>query len=314
MPLFHIDKNKLTIAKPVNFSKEKEIQTLIENNLDVVFNCKFIESEFSTGPEHAGRIDTLALSEDNNPVIIEYKKIASSEPLNQSLYYLSWIKDHKGDFQVAVNKRLGENIEIDWDDIRVICIAPEYKKFDLHAVRMMGANIELWQYRYYATNTLYLEEIFKKSSALMPPMIEESDKKNPVMVEAGRKAAQTRKTASYTLDEHSNRCDENIQKILQDLRDFIIGIDDSIEETPKKYYKAYKVSQNFVCVETKKEKILLFLKLDPKEAEDIPNKRGRDMSAIGHPGTGDLEITIKTPEDMEMSKEYIKRSFENIGG
>jgi len=42
-------------------------------------------------------------TEENNPVIIEYKRIESSELVNQSLYYLSWIKDHKGDFQIAVN-------------------------------------------------------------------------------------------------------------------------------------------------------------------------------------------------------------------
>jgi len=49
---------------------------------------KIVASEFSTGNLHAGRIDTLALSEDHNPVIIEYKKVASSELINQSLYYL----------------------------------------------------------------------------------------------------------------------------------------------------------------------------------------------------------------------------------
>jgi len=311
MPLFHIDKNKLTTAKLINFSKEKEIQTLIENNLEVVFNCKFIESEFSTGYEHAGRIDTLALSEDNNPVIIEYKKIASSELVNQSLYYLSWIKDHKGDFIVAVEKRLGKKIEIDWDDIRVICIAPEYKKFDLHAVRMMGANIELWQYKYYNTNTLYFEEIFKKSTALMSPETDTKNK-NPVMVQAGKKAAQTRQTGSYTINEHLDSCDDKIKKILQDLRDYILSIDETIEETPKKFYIAYKVSQNFVCVETKKSKIILFLKINPKEI-NIPDN-GRDVSNIGHYGTGDFEITINNLEEMEKSKEYIRNAFENIGG
>jgi predicted transport protein len=253
----------------------------------------------------------LALSEDDNPVIIEYKKIASSELVNQSLYYLSWIKDHKGDFQVAVNKRFGKNIEIDWNDIRVICIAPEYKKFDLHAVRMMGANIELWQYKYYNTNTLYLEEIFKKSTALMSPEIDIKNK-NPVMVQAGKKAAQTRQTGSYAIEEHLDNCDEKIKKILQDLRDFILGINETIEETPKKFYIAYKASQNFVCVETKKSKILLFLKINPKEIK-IP-ENGRDVSNIGHYGTGDLEITINNSEEMEMSKEYIKSAFENIGG
>ena len=311
MPLFHIENNKLTTAKLVNFEKEKEIQTLIENNLEVVFNCKYIETEFSTGAEHAGRIDTLALSEDNNPVIIEYKKAASSELINQSLYYLSWIKDHKGDFQVAVNNKLGKNTEIDWDDVRVICIAPEYKKYDLHAVRMMGANIELWQYKLYNTNTLYLEEIFKKSTALVSTTTETKNK-NPVMVEAGKKAAQTRQTGSYTFDEHLNNCDDKIKKLLTNLRDFILNVDEAVEEAPKKYYIAYKVSQNFVCVESKKGKLLLFLKINPKEIQ-IP-ENGRDMTNTGHPGTGDLEITVNNFEELEKSKEYIKRAFENIGG
>src|SRR6266571_9082622 len=58
-----------------------------------VFNCRFVASEFSTGAQHAGRIDTLALSEDNNPVIIEYKKVKSSELINQSILYLAWLND-----------------------------------------------------------------------------------------------------------------------------------------------------------------------------------------------------------------------------
>jgi predicted transport protein len=311
MPLFHIDKNSLTTARLINFNKEKEIQTLIENNLEVVFNCKFIATEFSTGPQHAGRIDTLALSEDNNPVIIEYKKAASSELVNQSLYYLDWINDHRGDFQIAVNKKLGENFEIDWSDIRVICIAPEYKKFDLHAVRIMGTNIELWQYKLYNTNTLYLEEVFKKSTVLMSTETDIKNK-NPIMVEAGKKAAQTRQTGSYTFDEHLENCDDKTKKLLQELRDFILNIDETVEEAPKKLYIAYKVSQNFVCLETRKNRAILYLKLDPKEIA-IP-KNGRDVSLIGHYGTGDFEISISNLEEMESSKKYIKSAFENIGG
>jgi predicted transport protein len=81
---------------------------------------------------------------------------------------------------------------------------------------------------------------------------------------------------------------------------------------PKKFYIAYKVSQNFVCVEVKKGKILLFLKINPKEIQ-IP-ENGRDMTNTGHFGTGDLEITINNSDEFEKSKEYIKRAFENIGG
>ena len=55
------------------------------------FKCRLVAMEFSTGAQHAGRIDTLALSEDNNPVIIEYKTVESSDLITQSLFYLAWI-------------------------------------------------------------------------------------------------------------------------------------------------------------------------------------------------------------------------------
>jgi hypothetical protein len=143
MALFEVKNKEAKRVKPIQFKLEKDLQNLVEKNIETLFNCQFIASEFSTGNIHSGRIDSLALSEDGNPVIIEYKKVASSELINQSLYYLHWIMDHKGDFQVAVNKALGAETEIDWSDIRVICIAPEFKKYDIHAVQTMDSNIEL---------------------------------------------------------------------------------------------------------------------------------------------------------------------------
>ena len=73
-------KERVEPVPQANFSTEKALQTLVERNLDSIFNCRFVASEHPTGPQHGGRIDTLALSEDNNPVIIEYKKVESSEP------------------------------------------------------------------------------------------------------------------------------------------------------------------------------------------------------------------------------------------
>src|SRR2546429_7401572 len=127
MPIFQISNKRLLPVEQTNFLTEKELQSLIEANLGPVFNCRLIASEYSTGAQHAGRIDTLALSEDNNPVIIEYKKVESSDLINQSLFYLSWIHDHRGDFAVAVQKALGKAVEVDWSDVRVICIATNYK-------------------------------------------------------------------------------------------------------------------------------------------------------------------------------------------
>lgn len=313
MALFQIDNRKLKLIRPTNFNLEKDIQILIEQNLTTVFNSRFVATEFPTGTEHAGRIDTLALSEDHNPVIIEYKKVESSELVNQSLYYLSWIKDHKGDFQIAAQKTLGQNVEIDWSDVRVICIAPGYKKFDLHAVQMMGANIELWQYRLYENGALYLDEVFRRSTTLTPNEFNSNDGKNPIMVAAGKKAAITRATGSYTFNEHIEDADDSIKAAVFDLREYILGLGESVEENPKKYYVAYKVTQNFVCMEVKKNKVILFLKLDPKEFTKLPNN-ARDVSEIGHYGTGDFEMTAKTEDDLTEVQKYIKLAFESVGG
>lgn len=287
MPIFDISGDKLSAVEQKNFELEKDLQALIEKNLETVFNCRFVASEFSTGAQHAGRIDTLALSEEDNPVIIEYKKVESSELINQSLFYLHWIQDHKGDFEIAVQKRLGNGIKVDWSDIRVICIAPNYKKYDLHAVQVMGANIELWKYRLFSNNSIYLEEVFhtSKSIAAASTATTDSGYKNPIMVEAGKKAALTRATATYTFDERLDGKSDDILELTAVVREFILGIDESIEEVPKKFYVAYKVSQNIACLEVKGRNLKLFLKLKPS---DIPadTKNYRNVSSIGHYGTG----------------------------
>lgn len=312
MAIFEIKDNKVNRIKPTDFSIEKDLQNLIERNLETFFNCRFVATEFSTGSLHSGRIDTLAISEDNNPVIIEYKKVASSELINQSLYYLHWITDHKGDFQVAVNKSLNDDIKIDWSEIRVICIAPEFKKYDLHAVQMMGSNIELWQYKIFENGIISIDEVFRKS-APQNHSSTEIEGKDPLMVEAGKKAAQTRKTATYTIEEHTKKLNKDLIELFNEIREHIVTLDNSIEETPKQNYIAYKTSQNFVCLESQKRKMILFLKINPDEIENIP-AQARDVRSIGHFGTGDLEFTIKNSEDFEIAKPLIDQSLKNIGG
>lgn len=313
MPIFNIKGKSLELVRPSNFKLEKDLQSLIETNMQTVFNCRFVASEFSTGAEHAGRIDTLALSEENNPVIIEYKKVESSELINQSLFYLSWIRDHRGDFQLAANKSLGPNTEIDWSDVRVICLAPGYKKYDLHAVKMMGANIELWQYRLYENNALYLEEVFKRSTSYSRAGAAEIEAKDPVFVAAGKKAAITRANGSYTFEQHIENAEAPTIELVEDLREYMMDLDESVEENPKKFYVAYKVAQNFACMEVHKNKVTLFLKLDPKEVFPLP-ANARDVSAIGHYGTGNFEYVVKRKEDLNEAQKYIKMAFERVGG
>ncbi len=311
MPLFTVTKTGLQQVAQTKFPSEKVLQTIVERNLDTVFKCRLVATEFSTGAQHAGRIDTLALSEDNNPVIIEYKVVESSDLVNQSLFYLSWIHDHKGDFEIAAQKALGPKLQVDWSYVRVICIAPNYRKYDLHAVRMMGAHIELWTYRLFTNDVLYLEEVLQKSEASVGAV--PSDGKNPVMVAAGKKAAAARATGSYTFEQHVDGKPAGVRELALSVNDFITGLDPSIEVSPKKFYVAYKTSQNIICMEVKQQKILLYLKLNPKVTRG-PKTISRDVSEVGHFGTGDLEVTIKHLADLDAAKPFIQQAYQQVGG
>lgn len=310
MPLFERSGNILTTVEQTNFPLEKELQKLVEKNLTAIFNCRFVASEFFTGSVHYGYIDSLALSEENNPVIIEYKKVESSEQINQSLYYRHWIKDHKGDFEIAVQKALGKNAVVDWSAIRVICIAPNFKKFDLHAVQERGADIELWKYRSFKNGSLYLEEVFQAVKSTDTP---KDESKDPVMVAAGKKAAKTRATATYTFEEHLAGKSDTMKSLIQTVRERILALDPAIEEVPKQNYVAYKISQNIVCMETQTRNIKVFLKL---KAEDIksPPKSYRDVSKLGHFGTGDSEFTISSENDLAEVVPYMQQAYNKVGG
>jgi predicted transport protein len=178
---------------------------------------------------------------------------------------------------------------------------------------MMGANIELWQYRLFDNGAFYLEEVFRRSTSLIGEDISSTNGKNPIMVAAGKKAALTRATGTYSFEEHIKNTDNDIKEIVLDLRDYILNIDEAVEESPKKFYVAYKVAQNFVCMEIKKNKIILYLKLDPSEVKEMP-QNSRDVRDIGHYGTGDFELTIRKKEEAESAHKYIRAAFEIVGG
>lgn len=51
------------------------------------------------------------------------------------------------------------------------------------------------------------------------------------------------------------------------------------------------------------------LPLDPGRVE-LEGGFSRDVRDVGHHGTGDLELTIRSLEDLEKARPLIQRSFE----
>lgn len=133
------------------------------------------------------------------------------------------------------------------------------------------------------------------------------------MVAAGKKAAAARVSGSYNFDQHITRKPEAVRQLAIVANDFIVGLDPSIEVAPKKFYVAYKTSQNIVCMEVKQQRVILYLKLDPKSVRG-PKGISRDVSEVGHYGTGDLEVSIKGQADFDAAKPFIQMAYEQVGG
>jgi RecB family endonuclease NucS len=57
---------------------------------------------------NGGRMDTLGIDENGYPVIIEYKRERSENVINQGLFYLDWLMDHRGDFELLVRDQYGK--------------------------------------------------------------------------------------------------------------------------------------------------------------------------------------------------------------
>ena len=300
LKLFNISGNVVSQLEAKSVELEKSLQVLIEQNLETLIGVTFLASEYSTGPVHGGRIDTLGIDENNCPVIVEYKRTSSENVINQGLYYLDWLLDHKAEFQLLVMKALdAEKAEtIDWQGARVLCIAGDFTKYDQHAVQQINRNIELIRYCKFGDQLLLLELI------------------NRVIVQTEREPTTTVETAtspSYkTITDYFQKADQALLDRYSALESFLLSLGDDVEQKTTNSYVAFRRLKNFACIELRvsSNEILIFIKVNPDSIE-LEDEFTRDVRKIGHFGTGDLEIRLKSAEDLEKAKPLLIKSYES---
>lgn len=291
MELFRIEKQKLHTLARSTFKLEREVQRLLEANLETVFGVRFLASEYSTGDKHAGRIDTLGINENGTPVIIEYKLSSNDSVISQALFYLDWLLDHHGDFELLVQKKLGPKVPVDWSSSRVVCVAESFSKYDSYAVTSIGANIELVTYRLFAGGFLGIDVTGPALGAPKAP----KPKPKP-------------KVGSHTVDEHLTRAKGDIRDIADELFEYVSGLGDDVSVNPVQDYIAFRTTRNFCCLEVHNRHVYLYLSLDPTVGGDFAFSR--DVRTIGHFGTGDLEVRIEKADQVEQAKELARMAYE----
>lgn len=279
---------KEVVGHSVTF--EKELQHLIEENMEQFFGVTFLKSEYVITE---GRMDSIGLDENNSPVIFEYKRSVNENVINQGLFYLDWLLDHKADFQLLVLEKLGKEKanNIDWSIPSVVCIANDFTKYDEHAVNQMQRSIKLVKYKKYEDFILF-EHV-------------NAPKAKSIVYDEVRKYHGTDKS----FREQYESMNEKMKLTYETIREYILSLGDDVTENELKLYVAFKRIRNFACLEIQQGKIRMHLKLNP-DTVALVDGFIKDVRNIGHWGTGDLQIHIKDINDFNKVKELINRSYE----
>lgn len=204
--LFKID-NGVEELPAIGASLERELQTLIEKKYACIFWVAFLKSEYVTS--NGGCMDSLGIDENNCPVIFEYKRVSNENVINQGLFYLDWLLDHKADFELLVMKTLGKEYsdKLDWSMQRLICIAGDFTKYDEYAVKQINRNIDLIRYKKFGEGLLMFDLI-------------NSNVATPINIVNEEKAI--KQSTDKTFDEQLKTTSKKLRELYYSIRDYIL--------------------------------------------------------------------------------------------
>ncbi len=307
--LFHTADQNVTELRGSAVALEKSLQNLIERNMEAFLGVRFLASEFIT--TNGGRMDSLGIDENGSPVILEYKRATNENVINQGLFYLDWLMDHRRDFEWLVLERFGEQEakKVDWTTPRLICIAGDFTKFDTHAVNQMNRNIALVRYRRFGEDLLLFELLTSASQRIT----KEASNQTLPATPASRAETITSRTRPRpkTISQYIEDADPVLLDLYEALKSFLLALGDDIQLNTLDHYVAFRRLKNFACVEVKPQikHIKVYLKIDP---DSIALETGftRDVRQIGHYGTGDLEVIITDSATLDKAKSLLEMSYD----
>jgi predicted transport protein len=284
---------------------EKTLQTLIESQMETFLGVRFLASEYTTGKTHRGRIDSLGLDENGCPVIVEYKRHSTENVINQGLFYLDWLLDHQAEFRWLVLEKFGKEASqhVEWTGTRLLCIASDFTRYDQHAVQQIPRNIELIRYKLFGDDLLLLELVNAQSvpdaTAVKPVPAVAASVEQESLKPAGKDKSLTEQLALATPE---------IRALYEQTTSLLLSLGDDVQQKALKLYMAFRRLKNFACIIVYPNRLLIMLKLAPATVA-LEEGFSRDVSQVGHWGTGDVELCLRTPADLQKAQALLERSY-----
>lgn len=307
MPLFNSNSKtrELSQIKEAPFKLEREIQRLVEANLNTLLGLELVKSEFPiSGSVQQLRIDTLAFDRKNRAfVIIEYKQDKSFSVVDQGYAYLSAMLNNKADFILEYNESRQEPLKrknVDWSQSRVIFISQGFTSYQKEAINFKDLPISLWEIRRYSNQTTSFEEVRKLNATESIKTISPANSAVKAVSE---------EVVVYTENDRLNAIPEEVRDIYNNLREKILDLGD-VEIKATKLYVAFTINgSNFTDIALQKQGLKMWINLPKGELED-PYNVARDVSRIGHHGNGDYELTVKSADKLDYVLTLIRQAYQ----
>ena len=296
MRLYQVNKGKLSKIKEEPFKLERDLQKLVEDNLETLLGLQLVKPEFAIQDR---RFDTLAYNpEDKSFVIIEYKRDKNSSVIDQGYTYLNIILEHKEAAVLELNNQFKKNLSvknIEWQTTKVIFISSSFTEFQQGALNE-GLPIELLEIKRHGNNLISLTPIIKAKSSI-----------NTLVQKSSTFEKVDKEIKNYTENEHLSKVPEEIKELYYQFKTAILNLDNQIEIQAKKPYIAFKKDSSNICdIEIWKKCLKIYANAKWGQLDDAKGLF-ENVSNKGHWGNGDYRAVVNNDKDLEYIMSVIKQ-------
>tara|TARA_Y100000294_G_C8518429_1_gene321851 strand:- start:245 stop:1183 length:939 start_codon:yes stop_codon:yes gene_type:complete len=287
--IYKLNKKKLSQIESTNFNLEKEIQTIVENNTEELFEIKLVKSEFSV---NGYRIDTLCFDEESNSfVIIEYKKDKSYSVIDQGYSYLSTMLNNKSDFILEFIENSEKSIkknQIDWSQSRIIFISTFFSSHQKNSVNFKDVPFELWEISKFSNDLISFNQITSTSKESITKI---SGNTGSVISKVGQEIE------VYDEETHLNRVSPHVKDLYLELKERMMSWDDVKFNYKKRYISVSRGKNIKIYLNLQKQRIKIHLL--------------RRISFKGDLKSSKISFTIKDPNKLfKLIKETHKEQYQ----
>jgi predicted transport protein len=122
-----------------------------------------------------------------------------------------------------------------------------------------------------------------------------------------------RANGGYSIEDHPHLLSPDLREVFEAFRKEVLALDPCVSEEFMARYVAYRAETNFVDVVPQAKRLRLSINMAFAEIND-PKKLCRDITNIGRWGNGDVEVGIKSIDELPYIMGLVRQSYERQMG